>query len=64
MNSITSRHILALLLMIFAVTRPLGYTLATAVVSSAFACMGLMRWFVPCLVCAAGGNAAAVSGKR
>ncbi len=56
--------VLSLLLMIFAVTRPLGYTLATAVVSSAFACMGLMRWFVPCLVCAAGGNAAAVSGKR
>ncbi len=55
--------VLALLLMLIPATRHFGYILACGCVASAAACIGLIRWFVPCVVAAFGAAAGNVSAK-
>ncbi len=55
--------VLALILMIIPVTRQYGYILATGVVVTAVCCLGLFRWFAPCLTILGGSTQKAVSAK-
>ncbi len=54
---------LSLLLMILAVTRPFGNILCCGVLASLVSVVGLMRWFVPCLVSVADNGKGSVSAK-
>ncbi len=53
----------SLLLMILKVTRPIGNILCCGMIASLVSVVGLMRWFVPCLVSVAGNTKSSVSAK-
>lgn len=53
----------SLLLMILKVTRPVGNILCCGMIASLVSVVGLMRWFVPCLVSVAGDTKSSVSAK-
>ncbi len=55
--------VLALLLMLIPATRQFGYILACGCVAGVAACIGLIRWFVPCVVAAFGATAGNVSAN-
>ncbi len=54
---------LGLLLMILPVTRQFGYILAAGAVVNVVCCIGLSRWFAPCLTIVGGSTREAVSAK-
>ena len=55
--------ILGLLLMILPVTRQFGYILAAGAIVNALCCIGLIRWFAPCLTIVGNSARKAVSAK-
>ena len=55
--------VLGLLLMILPVTRQFGYILAAGSVVNALCCIGLIRWFAPCLTIVGNSARKAVSAK-